>query len=117
MTANAVNEVRTLEIVETNYAANRTGTGMVLVLGAQFIDSVFNPHAKPLEIVIPLEDDNEEVQNRGQRDFAGLRLATGVLNPTDSDELLFKPFRAIVTRPEERFAILRYLWGDEAEAA
>lgn len=109
--------VRSLEIVEANIIANHTGTGMILVLGAHFIDEECNPHAEPFEIEMPLEDANDVVQERGQRTFAALRRATGVLSPQSTDELLFKPFRAIPTRRGERVVILNYLWDGEALAA
>lgn len=97
MTANAVNEVRALEVVEADYIANSSGTGMVLILGVQFIDVPFNPYAQVLAIKLNLENTDETVQERGQRDFAALRRAVGVLNPQSTDELLFKPFRANIS--------------------
>ena len=117
MNANAVNEIRTLEIVEADYVANRDGTGMVLLLRAQFIDVEFNPHAALVTAEMNLEHVDPTKREQGQRDFAALRWATGVLNPQDTSELLFKPFRAEVACLGKRLVISRYIFDDEALAA
>lgn len=116
MTANAVKEVRELEIVEANCLARQEGTGIVLALKAQFIDVPFNPRSTYLvEIEMDLEHDDDKRQERGQRDFAGLRRATGVLNPETTDDLLFKPFQVKIGsrtnrlgKPENR--IVEYIF-------
>lgn len=110
--------VRELEIVEADYLANQAGTGFVLALKAQFTDVSFDPHAPPLvTIAMELEHHDETKQEIGQREFAALRRATGVLNPQSTDELLFKPFRAAVERTGGRSVIRRYVFDEEAMAA
>jgi hypothetical protein len=110
--------VRELEIVEADILPNQEGTGIVLALKAQFIDVPFNPYAPPLvRIEMDLEHDDDKRQERGQRDFAALRRAVGVLNPQDTEELLFKPFRAVVAHADGPAVIRGYVFGDESLAA
>lgn len=81
-----------LEIVESDYTANSSGTGMILkttmqVVGGEYADrKVFHN--------FNLEHANEKAQDIAQREFAALRRAVGVLNPQDSEELHFKIFKA-----------------------
>lgn len=84
----------TLEVVESSYDANKDGDGMVLALKTQIMDGEFE--GRPYMIWMDLENDDEKKQERGQRDFAGLRRATGVLNPSDTEELHFKPFKVTI---------------------
>ena len=83
-----------LEIVESDYAANAKGNGMVLKLTAQILDGEYAE--RKLFINLNLEHENEKAQDIAQREFAALRRAVGVLNPQDSDELHFKAFVAKV---------------------
>lgn len=80
----------TLEIVESEYAATSKGTGMVLKCKAQIVGGEYD--GRPYYLNYNLENQNETAQEIGQRDFAGLRRATGVLAPEDSEELHFKSF-------------------------
>lgn len=80
----------TLEIVESEYKATSKGTGMLLACKAQVVGGEFD--GRPFYINYNLENQNETAQEIGQRDFAGLRRATGVLAPDDSEELHFKAF-------------------------
>lgn len=80
----------TLEIVESEYKATSKGTGMLLACKAQVVGG--DHEGRPFYINYNLENDNETAQEIGQRDFAGLRRATGVLAPDDSEELHFKQF-------------------------
>ncbi|MGY6251514.1 DUF669 domain-containing protein [Bosea thiooxidans] len=84
----------TLEIVESSYDANNDGDGMVLALKTQIVGGEFDQ--RPYFIWMDLENDDPKKQERGQRDFAGLRRATGVLNPQDTEELHFKPFKVTI---------------------
>lgn len=79
-----------LEIVESEYKATSKGTGMILACKAQIVGGEYAD--RPFYINYNLENDNETAQETGQRDFAGLRRATGVLAPNDSGELHFKQF-------------------------
>lgn len=89
MTANAVN--KTLEIVESEYRPNQSSTGMVLQCLAQ---EVGGPNEGQLGyLLFDLENDDECIQERGQRAFAALRRAVDVLAPTDSSELHWKAFQ------------------------
>jgi hypothetical protein len=90
MTANAVNEVRRLEIVESEYRPTPCGKGMQLRCRTQEVGGPNEGGLAYLDFV--LEHENEHVQERGQRAFAALRRATGVLSPTDSEELHWKAF-------------------------
>lgn len=91
MPSNTVNETITLEIVESSYEANHTGTGMVLRCFAQVVGG---PDEGRLGyLFFDLENDDERVQERGQRAFAALRRAVDVLSPQDSAELHWKPFQ------------------------
>lgn len=74
-----------MEIVESDYAANSKGTGMLLKLKAQIVGGEYDQ--RPYFINMSLEHENAQAQEIGQRDFAGLRRATGVLNPNDTVEL------------------------------
>jgi hypothetical protein len=80
----------TLEIVESEYKATSKGTGMILSCKAQVVGGEYD--GRPFYINYNLENQNETAQEIGQRDFAGLRRATGVLAPEDSEELHFKQF-------------------------
>ncbi|MBN9471416.1 MAG: DUF669 domain-containing protein [Bosea sp.] len=81
----------TLEIVESDYRPNANGTGMLLACKAQFVGGEYD--GQPYYLNYNLENQNETAQEIGQRDFAGLRRATGVLAPEWSTDLHFKPFR------------------------
>jgi hypothetical protein len=80
----------TLEIVESEYKATSKGTGMILACKAQVVGGEYDQ--RPFYLNYNLENQNETAQEIGQRDFAGLRRATGVLAPEDSEELHFKQF-------------------------
>lgn len=80
----------TLEIIESEYTATSMGTGMVLKCKAQVVGG--DHDGRPFYLNYNLENQNDMAQEIGQRDFAGLRRATGVLAPDDSEELHFKSF-------------------------
>lgn len=109
-----------MEIVESSYDANKDGDGMVLALKAQITGGEFE--GRPYMIWMDLENDDEDKQNRGQRDFAGLRRATGVLNPSDTVELHFKPFKVTIgtyvqkTTGETKNTIKKYHFGADDAA-
>lgn len=90
MSTNAVN--KTLEIVESTYEPTPCGKGMQLRCLTQTVRGADEGSLAYFNFM--LEHEDTERQQRGQRDFAALRRATGVLNPQDSEELHFKPFRA-----------------------
>lgn len=110
----------TLEIVESTYVPTQSGTGMILKCKAQIVGGGYDE--RPFYINYNLENDNETAQKIGQRDFAGLRKATGVLAPEDSQELHFKQFRvklgvkARKDTGEPENVIRQYLWDSQAEA-
>lgn len=80
-----------MEIVESDYVATSKGTGMILKCKAQIVGGEYAD--RPFYINYNLEHQDDQTQEIGQRDFAGLRRATGVLSPSDTSELHFKPFR------------------------
>lgn len=82
---------KTVEIVESTYEPTPCGKGMVLRCLTQVVGGAEEGNLAYLDFV--LEHADERVQERGQRDFAGLRRATGVLNPQDTEDLHFKPFQ------------------------
>ena len=108
----------TLEIVESEYKATSKGTGMILSCKAQVVGGEHD--GRPFYINYNLENQNETAQEIGQRDFAGLRRATGVLAPEDSEELHFKQFgvkigvKARKDTGELENVIKEYLFGDAA---
>ena len=108
----------TLEIVESEYKATSKGTGMLLACKAQIVGGEYDE--RPFYINYNLENLNETAQEIGQRDFAGLRRATGVLAPDDSEELHFKPFnvkigiKARKDTGELENVIKQYLFDDAA---
>lgn len=77
-----------LEIVESEYAVAHDGAA--LRCKAQVIEGERAGHAYWL--TYDLENRDEAKQQTGQREFAGLRRAVGVLNPEDSGELHWKAF-------------------------
>jgi hypothetical protein len=83
-----------LEIVESDYKANSKGTGMALECKARVVGGEFD--GRPFHLRYNLESQNEETVEIGQRDFRSLLLATGVLEPKDSSELHFQPFRVMI---------------------
>lgn len=109
-----------MEIVESEYGATSKGTGMVLKCKAQIVGGEYD--GRPFYLNYNLQNDNETAQEIGQRDFAGLRRATGVLAPDDSEELHFKTFgvkigiknRKDTGEPEN--VVRQYLFAD-ADAA
>lgn len=82
----------TLEVVESDYSANSDGDGMTLALKTQVMEG--EHEGRTYFIWMDLEHNDDKRQERGQRDFAALRRAVGVLAPEDTDELHFKPFQA-----------------------
>lgn len=75
-----------LEITSSDYVPAAAGDGMILRL-----DCVGAEGARHM-IALPLENDDAEAQRAGQKAFAALRAAIGVLQPTDSGELHGLPF-------------------------
>ncbi|WP_324134052.1 DUF669 domain-containing protein [Bosea sp. (in: a-proteobacteria)] len=84
----------TLEAVESDYAANAMGTGMLLKFKCQVVGGEHD--GQPYYINLSLEHDNPEAQDIGQRDFAAMRHAIGVLNPDDTEQLHCRPFRVTI---------------------
>lgn len=83
-----------LELCEADYGPNSKGTGSVLRCLAQVTKG---PHAgRTYFLNYTLEHENQTAQEIGQRDFAALRRATGVLNPDTTDDLCWVPFRATI---------------------
>lgn len=80
-----------LEIVESEYVTNSKGTGNILKTKAQIVGGEYE--SRPFYINYNLEHADPQTMEIGQRDFAGLRRATGVLSPDDSEQLHFIPFR------------------------
>ncbi|TQI75324.1 uncharacterized protein DUF669 [Bosea sp. AK1] len=110
----------TLEIVESEYKATSKGTGMLLACKAQIVGGDYDQ--RPFYINYNLENDNPQAQEIGQRDFAGLRRAIGVLAPDDSEQLHFIKFgvkigiKARNDTGELENVIKQYLFDDEAPA-
>lgn len=110
-----------MEIVESDYVTTAKGTGMILKCKAQIVGGDYDE--RPFYINYNLENKNEVAQEIGQRDFAGLRRATGVLAPDDSEELHFKKFRVkIVIKArkdtgEPENVIKEYLFDDDTGAS
>lgn len=117
-----------MEIVETDYMPAISGKGMVLKCKAQIVGGEYD--ARPFYINYNLENSNDQAQEIGQRDFAGLRRATGVLAPEDSSELHFKQFGVKIGVQEKKIKgpdgkkpgtgemeniIKQYLFDDEPE--
>lgn len=107
-----------LEIVESDYVATQSGNGMILKCKAQIVGGEYE--GRPFYINYNLENANEQAQEIGQRDFAGLRRATGVLAPENSEELHFKAFgvkigiKARKDTGELENVIKQYLFDDGA---
>ncbi|CAN7602781.1 DUF669 domain-containing protein [Bosea sp. LjRoot237] len=93
----------TLEIVESEYKATQSGTGMVLACKAQVVGGEYDQ--RPYYLNYNLENDNEIAVEIGQREFAGLRRATGVLAPDDTEELHFKQFRVKIGIQEKKIKV------------
>ncbi|MGO4677532.1 DUF669 domain-containing protein [Bosea sp. 2YAB26] len=97
-----INDLRThlpagryaLELVESDYVVNSAKTGMVLKCKGQVVGGKFD--SRPYYVNYTLEHEDEEAQQIGQRDFAGLRRALGAPFPEDSAELHFKRFDAVI---------------------
>lgn len=89
-----------MEIVETDYDVNAKGNGMVLKCKAQIVGGEFA--SRPFYINYNLEHADPQTTEIGQRDFAGLRRATGVLAPEDSEDLHFIPFRVKIGVQEKK---------------
>ncbi|KRE11193.1 hypothetical protein ASE63_21015 [Bosea sp. Root381] len=90
---------------------------MLLACKAQVVGG--DHDGRPFYIKYNLENQNDTAQETGQREFAGLRRATGVLAPEDSAELHFIPFRVKIgikarkDTGELENNIKEYLFGDE----
>ncbi|WP_439496829.1 DUF669 domain-containing protein [Bosea sp. (in: a-proteobacteria)] len=80
----------TLEIVESDYVVTRAGDGWVLKTKAQIVGGEYD--GRPYYINYNLENADPQAEKIGQRDFAALRRATGVLAPELTEELHFKVF-------------------------
>lgn len=108
----------TLEIVESEYVPTCDGLGMVLRCKAQVVGGPYE--GRPYWLNYCLEHQNDERMEAGQRAFAGLRRATGVLSPNFSTDLHFKPFRVKIGVQERPGAnvIVQYLFEpDDAPIA
>ncbi len=104
-----------LEIVESDYDVNAGGNGMVLKCKAQIVGGDYD--CRPFYINYSLEHADPQTMEIGQRDFAGLRRAVGVLSPVDSGQLHFVPFRVRLVVDGETNRIVEYLYEALAEAA
>jgi len=80
----------TIEIVESTYEPTPDGQGMVLKTKSQVVQDKWPSPFVYLNYT--LEHRDPKKQQAGQRAFAALRRATGVLNPQDSEELHYKAF-------------------------
>jgi hypothetical protein len=106
----------TLEIVESEYKATQSGTGMVLGCKAQIVGGDYD--GRPFYLNYDLENQNDIAVEIGQRDFAGLRRATGVVELDDSEQLHWRPFRVkIGVQPHKKTGELQnvvkqYLFDD-----
>lgn len=114
-------EQRTLEIVESAYEPTPCGKGMVLRCLTQEVGGGSLGRLTYLDFI--LEHDDERMQEGGQRDFAGLRRATGVLSPKDTAELHWRPFvvrigiKARKDTGELENVVKEYLFDAALEAA
>lgn len=108
-----------LEIVESDYVATQSGNGMILKCKAQIVGGEYE--GRPFYINYNLENMDPAKQEIGQRDFAGLRRATGVLAPEWSDDLAFRLFRVVIGQRRAQQTglmenyISQYVWDDLAE--
>lgn len=102
----------TLEIVESEYTPNKFGTGMVLKCKAQVVGGEFD--GRPFWIDYHLEHRDPRAVEIGQREFAGLRKATGVLALDDSEQLHFKAFGVKLGLKEGCNVITEYVWPADA---
>jgi len=120
----------TLEIVESDYVSTSNGLGMVLKCKAQIVGGDYDQ--RPYYLNYNLENETPETgtitQEIGQREFAGLRRAVGVLAPDDTEQLHFKPFRVKIGVQEKKIkvngvkrgtgemenTVKQYLFEDEA---
>lgn len=108
-----------MEIVESDYDINRAGDGMVLKCKAQVVGGEYD--GRPFYLNYDLENADPQTEKIGQRDFAALRRATGVLQPEESHELHFKRFgvkigiknRKDTGEPEN--VVRRYLWNEPSD--
>jgi hypothetical protein len=82
------------------------------VVGGEYED-------RPFYINYTLEHRVRDQQEIGQHDFAGLRSATSVLAPDDSEKLHFIPFRVKIGVHRTIGANINkeYLFDDEAQHA
>jgi len=109
-----------MEIVESEYKATSKGTGMLLACKAQVVGGEYE--GRPFYINYNLENSNDQTQEIGQRNFAGLRRALGVLNPQDTLEMHFKQFgvkigiKASKNTGELENVIKQYLFDGQAPA-
>lgn len=94
---------------------------MILKCKAQILGGEFD--LRPFYINYTLEHSDPQAQEIGQREFAGLRRATGILAPEWSANLHFKAFRVKIgvqahkDTGEPQNCIKQYLFDDEAIAA
>lgn len=110
-----------LEIVESDYAANSKGTGMLLKLKCQVVGG--DHDGRPYYINLSLEHENSTAQDIGQREFAALRRAVGVPNPDDTEQLHCRPFRVTIGQKlradtgELENVVAAYLWSASGREA
>lgn len=108
-----------MEIVESDYVATQSGNGMILKCKAQIVGGEYE--GRPFYINYNLENANEQAQDIGQRDFAGLRRATGVLAPEWSTDLHWRAFRVKIgikarkDTGELENVVRKYLFDDAPE--
>lgn len=81
---------QTLEIVESEYVPTCDGLGMLLKCKAQIVGGEYD--GRPYYLNYTLEHADPQREEKGQRDFACVRRATGVLAPDFTDDLHFIPF-------------------------
>ena len=96
-----------MEIVESDYVATSNGLGMVLKCKAQIVGGDYE--GRPYYLNYNLENNTpgtgDITQEIGQRDFAGLRRAVGVLNPDDTEELHFRTFSVRLGVQEKKIKV------------
>lgn len=84
----------TFELFESSYEPNARRTGFILRYQAQVVSG--EQAGRSFVFAFTLVHDNPQAVEIGQRDFAALRRAVGVHHPKFCDDLLWRPFQAII---------------------
>ena len=109
-----------MHVIEESLEQNSKGTGEILKLTYEVLGP--SQAGRRMWVILNVVNANPVAQKIGQEELSALCHATGQMEVEDTEELLWKPFRAVTkiqvdkNDGRERAAVKKYLYGDALDA-